>query len=427
MNDSANQTLILGGGFVGLFTALHLSKQGYSLPTKLIDKNDRFVFKPLLYDFLSGEMNDLQVCPRYEELLQGSNIEFVQDAVQEIDLHNQTVKLANSSIPYKFLVLALGSTTGYFGIEGAKENTVPFRNREEAIALKTHLQDCLRQAQQTTDPQQRRNLLTVAIVGAGPSGVELAATLGDVVPQWYSELGGDVGEIRLFLINRGSQILAGDINEGLREAAETALKERTVPIEVLLNASVTKVQPQQLEYERNEQQETLDAATMIWTTGTTLNPLIKSLPIAKDYRDKKGRLKVVSSLQLLNYPEVFVGGDCAANWHAPLPPLAQVAYQQGAAIAQNLQALAQGKPPNLAQVNLLGSMLKLGLGEGGANLFERLIVTGKPAHLMRQSRYLTTLPTPVHNFVAASEWLSENVFQDFLELDKQSNQLGGVN
>ena len=415
MNDSANQTLILGGGFVGLFTALHLSKQGYSLPTKLIDQNERFVFKPLLYDFLSGEMDDLQVCPRYEELLQGS-IEFVQDAVQEIDLHQRTVRLANSgTYPYKFLVLALGSTTSYFGIEGAKEHTLPFRNRQDAIALKSHLQACLQQAQQTTDRQQRRQLLTVAIVGAGPSGVELATTLGDVLPLWYSEGGGDPQETRVVLIDRGSQILSGDVNEGLRSAAETALKERTIPIEIYLNASVTKVHPQ-LEYQRNEQQESLEAATIIWTTGTTLNPLIQSLPISQDYRDK-GRLKVASSLQLLNYPEVFVGGDCAANWDNPLPPLAQVAYQQGAAIAQNLHSLAQGKPPDLAQVNLLGSMLKLGLGEGGANLFDRLILTGKPAHLMRQSKYLSTLPTPVHNFVAMSEWLSETVFQDFLDLD----------
>ena len=135
-----NPTLILGGGFTGLFTALHLSHQRCTLPTILIDQEWSFIFKPLLYEFLTGELNVDLVWPRYDELLHNSGIAFIRDTVQEIDLHHRQVRLTSGlSYTYKHLVLALGSTTGYFGIEGAKENTLPFRTAEDAIALGRHL------------------------------------------------------------------------------------------------------------------------------------------------------------------------------------------------------------------------------------------------------------------------------------------------
>jgi demethylphylloquinone reductase len=107
-------TLILGGGFTGLFTALHLSHQHYQTPTNLIDKGSRFIFKPLLYEFLTGEMNTRYICPRYDNLLHKSGIEFIQDTIESIDLHQRQVKLA-SGLHYNYsnLVLSLGSIAGY--------------------------------------------------------------------------------------------------------------------------------------------------------------------------------------------------------------------------------------------------------------------------------------------------------------------------
>lgn len=184
MNYSTNSTVILGGGFTGLFTALHLQRLDYSRPVVLIDQTERFVFKPLLYEFLSGEMDEFQVCPRYEELLQGETVSFIADTVEQIDLPQKKLELKSGKIySYHNLVLALGSCSGYFGIEGAKEHTFAFRTRQDAIALKEHLQQCLKRASQTLNYEQRRILLKVALVGAGPSGVELAATLADLLPQ----------------------------------------------------------------------------------------------------------------------------------------------------------------------------------------------------------------------------------------------------
>ena len=195
------------------------------------------------------------------------------------------------------------------------------------------------------------------------------------------------------------------------QAAETALQKRPVKVELKLNASVTAVRPQQLEFEQNDKQNTLEAATIVWTTGTTINPVIKSLSISDEYRDKKGRLKVLSTLQLIDHPEIFVGGDCGVNWDKSVPATAQAAYQQGSAIAKNLQALATNKTPDLASVTIRGTMLKLGLNEAAADIFNRLLIEGEPAHLLRQGRYLTTLPTPVRDFKATTQWLSKEVLK----------------
>jgi NADH dehydrogenase len=432
-NHSAHQTVILGGGFAGLFTAIHLSKKGYSQPVVLIDTEERFTFKPLLYELLSEELSRNQVLPRFEKLLHGSGVKFVQDQVQAIDLPNRGVELAKGGrYAYNHLVLALGSVAGDFGIEGVNENTFPFRSGKNAIALKNHLRNRLKQATRTPDPQQRRYLLTVAVIGAGPAGVELAATLGDLLPHWYSEMGGNPEEIRLVLMNRGSQILKGDINRHMRPSARTALKKRSVPVEFLLGASVSAFTPQRVEFKRNNQNESLEAATMVWTTGTTTHPLIQSLPIPPSHRKKGGRLLVAPTLRLPHFPEVFAAGDCAADLQNPqiLPPNAQVAYQQGEAIAGNLLAISQGKPPTSAEVHLRGSLLKLGLGVARANLFENFVVTGKAAHLMRLGIYLTLLPNLAHNLEATTQWLNNESFNLFsnsaCEQKQCSRWVGGI-
>ncbi|MGV0029013.1 NAD(P)/FAD-dependent oxidoreductase [Phormidesmis priestleyi] len=292
MNSSIEPTLILGGGFVGLFTALHLSHKRYPLPTVLVDRSASFVFKPLLYEFFSGEMEADQICPSYEELLAGSNVTFVQDTVDAIDLNQRQVKLASgSSQRYGHLVLALGCTAGYFGLEGAIENSFPFRTQEDAIALAKQLRTCLQQAAQTSDVKQQRSLLTVAIIGAGATGVELAATLADLLPNWYSQLNHEPQKFRIVLIDRGSGVLKGkgDSKGNLCHTAHEALMQKTT-VELCLEAEVTAVEPGQVTY-RHEQSETIQAATIVWTAGIATHPLIKDLPIAPD-----ARIKVASAL-----------------------------------------------------------------------------------------------------------------------------------
>lgn len=415
MSDATNSVLILGGGFTGLFTALHLSHQRCALPTILIDSEWSFIFKPLLYEFLSGEMKVDQVWPRYDDLLHNSGVAFIRDAVEEIDLPNRQISLASGlKYTYRYLVLGLGSTTGYFGIEGAKEHSFSFRTGEDAIALGRHLRDCLQRATQTEDIEQRRALLTVAVLGAGRSGVELAATLADLLPDWYAQIGGDPQEIRVVIIQRGKEILKGDANN-LRQTAEKALQQRAMSVELLLEASVSAVHLRQVEFKRHDDTEMLAAATIIWTTGTDIHPLVKALPIAEEYRDKQGRLRVTSTLQLPEFPEVFAGGDCAVCMENPLPATAQVAYQQAAAIARNLKAISEGESPLPAHVGLRGTMMKLGKDTSVAEIFDRFEVKGKVGHLIRQAVYIEMLPTPVRNFKVTAQWLTDEIFEQFVK------------
>ncbi|MEG3975699.1 NAD(P)/FAD-dependent oxidoreductase [Microcoleus sp. herbarium8] len=415
MNNTIYQTVIVGGGFAGLFTALHLSHQHYPRSVILIEKEDRFCFKPLLYEYFSGEMGAEEVWPRYEELLKGSGVIFVKDAVQSIDLQQREVKVTSGdAYNYSNLVLALGSVTGYFGVEGAQENAFPLRTGEDAIAIDKHLRDCLQQALQIQSAQKRRKLLTVTVIGAGASGVEMAGTLGDLLPNWYAAMGGNAEEVRVVLLNHGEQILENDINSHLREIATNALQKRTVPVEFIMEAKATAIRPNEVEYQRHGQAKTLSTGTVIWTTGTNINSLIKGLAISDESRDKHGRPFVNPTLQLLDFPEVFAGGDCAAVQGNSLPPTAQVAYQQGAAIAHNLNALALGNELKPAEVNLRGTLLKLGIEESVANIYNSFEVTGELGHLIRQGSYLELLPTPVHNLKVTGEWLKDEIFDRHL-------------
>lgn len=421
MNNSIYQTVIVGGGFTGLFTALHLAHEHYPRSVILIDREERFCFKPLLYEYFSGEMVANQVVPRFTELLKGSGVIFVQDTVQSIDLHQQQVQLTSGTCyNYSNLVLGLGSVTGYFGVEGAKECALPFWTQADAIAIDRRLRDCLQRAVQTVDPEQRRKLLTVAVIGGGPSGVEIAATLADLLPHWYEALGGKPEELRVVLINHGEEILKGDVNSHLRETAEQELQKRATKVELLLGAQATAIRPDSVEYKRDDKSETLPASTTIWTTGTSTHPLIKELPIPKEHRDHHGRPFVTPTMQLLDFPEVFAGGDCAAVKDKSLPPTAQVAYQQGAAIAHNLKAIALGNDFKPASVNIRGTLLKLGLDDAAANIYDVFQVTGKVGHLIRQGTYLELLPTPVHDFKVTTEWLKDEIFHSHMNSDDAS-------
>jgi NADH:ubiquinone reductase (non-electrogenic) len=341
--------------------------------------------------------------------LNNSGIEFIRDKVKVIDLQQQQVHLASGlHFRYGHLVLSLGGVASYLDVEGAQKYTLSFRTIEDVITLGRQLKDCLQRATQTTDLPQKNTLLTFAILGAGRTGVELAATLADLLPNWYTPLGGDITDIRIVIIQRGKEILKGD-SDRLRKTAQVALQQRNIPVEVMLETTVIEVRPNRVVLKRNKQIEELSAATIIWTTGTATNPLIETLSIPETSRDKKGRLKLTNTLQLNDFLEVFAGGDCTVM-EQPLPATAQVAYQQGAAIAHNLQAIAEGHSPLPVQIEMRGTLMKLGLNESVAEIFDRYEIKGNLGHLIRQAAYIELLPTRARNFKATVEWLSDELF-----------------
>jgi NADH dehydrogenase len=427
MTNPVYQTVILGSGFTGLFTALYLSHQHYPRSVILVDREERFSFKPLLYEYCTGEMEIEEVWPSFKELLQDSGVIFVQDAVETIDLQQREVKLTSgTSYNYSNLVLGLGSVTGYSGVAGAKEYAMPLRMGEDALAIDQKLRSCLQQARETQDPGLRQKLLTVVVVGGGPTGIEMACTLADLLPIWYEALGGNKQEIRIVLLNHGKEILKGDVNAGLRETALQAMQERAVPVELILGAAATAIHPDAVEYKLDEKSVTLPASTIIWTAGTATHPLIKDLPVSAKHRDKHGRLQVTPTLQLPEFPEVFAAGDCAVQQGGEfLPATAQVAYQQAAAIAHNLKALALGRALKPAQVNLRGTLMKLGIENSVANIFDRLEVKGRAGHLIRQGTYLEMVPNRAHELKVTGEWLNDEIFHRHMNAEAEDKTADG--
>ena len=415
INESTKPVVIAGGGFLGLFTALHLRSQKCSRPVILIDRNWRFVFQPLLYELLTSEVKLDLVYPRYDELLAGSDIVYIRDRISHIDLKQRRISLDSGlCYEYEYLVLALGSAAAYFNVPGAKEHTFTFRSGEDVFNLARHVRDCLQRATQAS-VEEKQKLLTVAIVGAGPVGVELTATLADLLPIWYEQLGGDSQELQIVILQRGSEILKGDVNSTSRPVVEKSLQTRTASVKTILHASVTAVGKDWIEYEQQGETKRLETATVAWTAGSKAHPLIEQLAVSNKYRTHRGKLMVTPTCQLPEYPEVFAEGDCAIDPENPQPALAQVAYQEAKAIATNIKALCEGKQVKPASISLRGTLLKLGMGESVAEIYDRFEVKGKPGHLIRQATYLEMLPTPLHNFKATAEWLTESIFNKFID------------
>ncbi|MEM6256495.1 MAG: NAD(P)/FAD-dependent oxidoreductase [Cyanobacteria bacterium P01_D01_bin.156] len=411
MNSLNSPTIIIGAGFAGLFTALHLTNQRYPHPVTLIDCTDRFCFKPLLYDYMSGEMESYQIHPLYVELLHGRDISFVKDVVTQVDLVARRIHLSQgATLDYENLVLATGSVPAFFA-EGAADHALTFQDKADADALKQHLMTRLEAAAQC--PSERQSLLTVAIVGGGPVGVELALTLGDLVPQWYEAVDGSPADTRIVLLNR-SDILQGDVNSRLRNTAMKAMENRKVQPELVLGASVTAVRPNAVEFTHNNKNECLAAGTIVWTAGTKVHPLIQSLPIPASQRAQRGQLLVRPTLQLLGHSDVFAAGDCAViqSDAQPLPATAQVAYQQGGAIAAALMAKAKHRDSlPTCSVSFRGTMMKLGLGTSVANVFDRYEIVGPVGQTIRQVMYLGLTPTPSHNVRTTLDWIKDDVFR----------------
>ncbi len=195
-----------------------------------------------------------------------------------------------------------------------------------------------------------------------------------------------------------------------------ALKNCQTPVELLLGVSVEAVGHDCLRYRTKDQDQNaqeIGLSTTIWATGTATNPLLESLSLPSDSVDKYKHPLVTSTLLLLHFPEVFAAGDCAAIPSHPLPQLAQVAYQQGVGIADNIMALSDGKPPQPVQAKLRGTLMKLGIHKSVANLFDKIQINGEAGYLIRNAAYLEMLPLPAHNFKVTKEWITDEIFDRY--------------
>jgi len=393
---SPPKILILGGGFGGLFTALDL---GGSADVTLVSDSDHFLFTPMLYEYLSGEVEAWHIAPRYDELLDES-VHWIQSAVTGVDLMAQTVSLEknNQTLNYDMLVLAVGGVTNYVGVEGAEQYSLPFRKLHHADDLRRRMVEALDRIPPEMAPQDVHRELTFAVVGAGASGCELSTKMADLLNDAFKRRALH-GEPRVLLIEMGDRVVPG-MGEQIREFVEDALLKSRV--EVHTQTRVVKLTKDELTFEHQGNRETLKTAGVVWTGGVKMSPLVDHLDVQKNQR---GVLIVNNHMQLPEHNNVFALGDIAYYTDATptLAGTAQLAFQQASLAAHNVKAFLEGKAMSTKHFEELGEAISLGT-ERAAVLTGGKAFGGALARQARFALYTTRLPTWHHRLRVGASW-----------------------
>ncbi len=396
MAHERKKVLIVGGGFGGLFTALELAG---SADVTLVSDTDHFCFRPLLYEYLSGEVEAWHIAPDYKELVDG-DINFVRGEAEEIDFKNRKAKISSRDEPldYDALVLAVGGTTNFWNIKGAEEFALPFRTIADADRLRNQMTKALDKVSPMLAPQDAREKLTFAIVGGGASGVELATKMSDLLTDAFRRRGLK-GEPHVLLVEMNDRIVPG-MGEDIREYVEKVLLEKH--IDVNLQTKVLEVKPHGIVYEHNGKQTEIETVTTVWTAGVKVNPLIEKLDLPKD---KDGLILVNPTLQVKDLDNVFALGDIA-KVEAVAPILvgtAQIAFQESDLLANNIKAFLNGENLKTKQFEELGEAVSLGTKDG-AVLVGGKVVGGFLARDARFALYTSRLPTWQHRIKVGASW-----------------------
>ncbi len=399
MTDKRKKVLIIGGGHGGLFTALDLAGDA---EVTLVSDSEHFTFRPLLYEYLSGEVEAWHIAPDYKELF-GNEINFVRGAVNTIDFENQTVKVAarDESFSYDALVLAVGGVTNFWNVTGAEENALPFRDIADADTLRNQMTKALDAISPTTAPQETRDKLTFAVVGGGASGVELATKMADLLNDAFQRRGLK-GEPHVLIFEMSDRLVPG-MGDEVRTYVEKTLLETHV--DVHLQTRVLEVKPHCLISEYEGKQTEIECVATIWTAGVKVNPLIEKLDLPKH---KSGLLLVNQTLQVKDHANVFALGDIAkVEEVAPiLAGTAQLANQESALASDNIRAFLRGKDLKTKAFEELGEALSLGT-HNAAVLVGGNVVGGALARDARFALYTSRLPTWHHRLKVGASWFFE--------------------
>jgi len=390
------KVLIVGGGFGGLFTALEMADNA---DVTLVSDSDHFCFRPLLYEYLSGEVEAWHIAPDYKELF-GDEINFVRGAVEAIDFEEREVKVSsrNETLDYDALVLAVGGVTNFWNIKGAEEFALPFRTIADADKLRGQMVKALDKISPTLAPQEAREKLTFAVVGGGASGVELATKMSDLLTDAFQRRGLK-GEPHVLLFEMSDRIVPG-MGEDIREYVNKVLLEKH--IDVNLQTKVLEVKPHGIVYEYNGEQTEIETVTTVWTAGVKVNSLIEKLDLPKDKNDL---LLVEPTLQVKDFENVFALGDIAKVQEvAPvLVGTAQLAFQESDLLANNIRAFLSGKNLKAKQFEEMGEAVSLGTSDG-AVLVGGNVLGGVLARDARFALYTSRLPTWHHRLKVGASW-----------------------
>ncbi|QEY32958.1 NAD(P)/FAD-dependent oxidoreductase [Synechococcus sp. RSCCF101] len=390
--DSEAALVVVGGGFAGLFTALQAARQDAGSRVVLVEPNPSFVFLPLLYELLSGELGAWQVAPGIASLLAGSGVVHLRERVTTIDHRRRRVSLSGGgSLGFGTCVIATGSVPHHYGIPGLPQHGLGFHTLSDVAVLQQKLHEL--RAERPIHPR-------LVVVGGGPTGVELSCKLADLLD----------GAAELELIEMGDDILPRG-KAFNREQARSALQRRDVRVRLqtrVLEALPGAVRVSSRVDDSHRREETLPHHGLIWVAGVRPRPPVLQPPLPLD---GQGRLCCGADLAVQGTDDLFALGDVAtisSDDEPPPPATAQVAFQQAALMARNLQHRAAGEPTRAFRWNDLGEMISLGIGDAAITGLG-LTLAGPRAFQLRRLAYLTRLPGLPLQLRAAAGWLSSAV------------------
>jgi NADH dehydrogenase len=357
------RVVIAGAGFGGLWAARTIAP--FNVDVLLIDQNNYHVFLPLLYQVAAAELEPEEIAHPIRNILRKlPNVQFALAKVETIDPKAKLVKTRNRSIPYDYLVLSTGSVPEFFRISGAEKYALPLKTLEDGIAIRSQILACFEKAVHESDRRLRERMLTFTIVGGGPTGVEFAGALVELIRgalvKDFRTL--DFQEVRVVLLEALGNVLSGFPEQLQKHAVKRLVK---MEVDVRLSSPVAEITSEAVLLRDGTN---IPTETVVWTAGVRGNPEANTagLPIVRN-----GQILVLPTLQVEGYPDIYVVGDLARSEvdRNPLPMIAPVATQQGTHAARNIIRQISGLPPKPFRYRDRGKMVTIGRNYGVAHLF----------------------------------------------------------
>ncbi len=355
--------VIVGAGFGGLNAARALRRA--PVQVVLVDRNNYHLFQPLLYQVATAGLEPEEIAKPARAILRGQkNFDFRLLDVTRVDFAARRLETSAGPVAYDYLVLAPGGETNFFGLDSLQRHGLGLKDIPDAVAIRNHVLTCFEQAMLEPDAERRRALLTFIVVGGGPTGVEMAGALSElirlVLVKDYPRL--NIKDVRILLLEATDRLLPA-LPERLREAAGKTLWRKYV--EVRFGASVADYDGRQA---RLKSGEVIPAQTVIWAAGVRASPLNATLGLPTA---RQGRIPVEPTLQLKEHPEVFIIGDAAYREQdgEALPMVAPVAIQMGQSVARNIKHQLRGQPLEPFRYRDQGTLATIGRNAAVAKVY----------------------------------------------------------
>jgi len=346
--------VIIGAGFGGLAAAKALG--GVPVRVTVLDRENHHLFQPLLYQVATAGLSPANIAQPVRSILRRySNIEVLMANVSGFDLEKKLVLACERSVPFDYLIVATGARHSYFGHPEWEQFAPGLKTLEDALDIRRRLLLAFEKAEAETDPVERERLLTFVIVGAGPTGVEMAGAISEIARETmlrdFRHI--DPREAQVILLDAAERVLPV-FDADLSQKAESQL--RHLNVKVKLGVSVQDINVDGVSTSAGF----IHARTVIWAAGNAASPLVKALP---GTFDRAGRIQISETLNLPDAPRIYVIGDtahCPGKDNKPLPGVSPVAMQQGALAAENILAQIDGRPLKKFSYWDRGSMATIG-------------------------------------------------------------------